>query len=71
MPEDREKKRLELAKRLTELTSDMRKLLPPADPPEKRGQQTMNPRLLTRDEAAELLRLALEAREVRDEFDNM
>jgi hypothetical protein len=69
--EDREKKRLASFKRMTDLTNKMRKILPPADPPEIRGQQAVNPRLLTRDEAAELLRLALEMRAVRDEFDNV
>lgn len=71
MDEDVEQRGKELAKRLLELTGRITDILPLGDPDGWYDWKIVRQKILTKEKAAELARLAQEIQAVRDELDKL
>ena len=71
MPEDVNKRGKELAKRLLELSGGVIDILPLGDPEGWFDWRIVKQKTLTKEKAADLVRLAQEIREVREELDTL
>lgn len=71
MVEDVDKRGKELAKRLLELSGGVIDILPLGDPDGWFDWRIVKQKTLTKEKAAELVRLAQEIQEVRDELDTL
>jgi hypothetical protein len=71
MSDDVEKRGKELAKRLLELSVKVADLLPLGDPDGWYDWKIVRQKILTKEKAAELSRLAQEIQKVREELDKL
>jgi hypothetical protein len=71
VPEQKVERGLELSKRLLELSDEIIGILPLGDPGGSFDWRTVKEKILTKEDAAELVRLASEIQEVRDELDRL
>ena len=71
MAEDVDKRGKELARKLLELSGEVTDILPLGDPDGWYDWRIVKQKTLTKEKAAELVRLAQEIREVREELDTL
>ena len=71
MPEQKVERGLELSRRLLELSEEIIGILPLGDPGRSFDWRVVRDKILTKEDAAELVRLAEEIRKVREELDRL
>jgi len=71
MQDQKTKKRVELAKRISQLYREMREILPLAVPPSEKDWESRNFKMLTSKEAEKLERLAKEIKKAQKEWDKL
>jgi len=71
VPEQKVEKGLELSKRLLELSDEIIGILPLGDPGRSFDWKMVKEKILTKEDAIELVRLASEIQKVREELDRL
>jgi hypothetical protein len=71
VPEQKVERGLELSKQLLELSDEIVGILPLGDPGRSFDWKKVKEKILTKEDAAELVRLASEIQKVREELDRL
>jgi hypothetical protein len=71
VPEQKVERGLELSKQLLELSDEIIGILPLGDPGRSFDWKMVKEKILTKEDAAELVRLAGEIQKVREELDRL
>jgi len=71
MPEQKIERGLELSRQLLELSDEILGILPLGDPGRSFDWRVVRDKILTKEEVAQLVRLAGEIQRVRDELDRL
>ena len=71
MPEQKIERGLELSRQLLELSDEIIGILPLGDPGRSFDWRVVRDKILTKEEVAQLVRLAGEIQRVRDELDRL